>query len=106
MTVEEWNALVNDAISNPSDEAKLISVLTQARDAYSDLYSQYTALEADKVSLSEENGRLKETNMNLFLRIGNELNSDTGGNKSPDVSVRSRAETITIAELLEGKEDG
>lgn len=103
MTLEEWNALVNDAIASPDDSAKLLSAMTQARDAYSDLYSRYTALEADKNTLAEENNKLKQTNMDLFLRIGNDLNRDTGANDT-QVSENNRAETITIAELLKGED--
>lgn len=101
LSVEEWNTLVNEAISAPEDNAKVMSVLTQARDAYTDLFAEKTASDETARKATEENEKLRQTNMDLFLRIGQETANKTGG--EPKQEKDDRATTITIDDLF--KED-
>lgn len=102
ITVDEWNALFAGALDNPTDSAGVISALTRARDEYATIWAEHEGLMKARDELTTEVDRLKQTNMELFLRIGKEVSQATGspdGEAHPDPEL-ARAETIKIADLF------
>lgn len=99
LSVEEWNALIQPALDSSDDAATVLSVLTKARDEYVDTFAELTAANSDLDMAKTENERLKQTNMELFLRVGKSLEAE---NKLPDNPgyQESRADTITIEDLF------
>lgn len=100
VTYEDWCEKIKPAIENAGDPATVVSVLTDARDMYRDLYGEYTAMSETADNLRAENERLTNTNRELFLRIGQQSQEQID---REHVDGRSRAETITVEELF--KED-
>lgn len=106
LNVEEWNKIFEDALKAPDDQASLVSLMTRARDEYVNGYAELTTAEQEREKLKVENDNLKQTNMELFLRIGKqqEQAQDTSNGKD---SAKERAESITVENLLkEALENG
>lgn len=95
---DQWCERIKPAIDNSGDSATVVSVLTDAREQYRELYSENVAKSDEIKKLTEENDRLKETNKELFLRIGQQMQE-----KPVEQTDKSSAETITVADLF--KED-
>lgn len=103
LTVEEWNAVVQEALNKPEDSATVISSLTRARDEYATLFGENVAALDRATKAEAENERLRQTNMDLFLRIGQQTAASTGSMPGED-SAKERADTIKIEDLFK-KED-
>ena len=98
ITYEEWIELIKPAIENSGDSATVVSVLTDARDQYRELFAEKVAADEKAAALVEENKRLTDTNRELFLRIGQQMTVP-----ETKVGETTRAETITVDDLF--KED-
>lgn len=104
MLVEEWNELVRKAVESPDDSATVVSVLTQARDEYIGTYSEFVKAEKERDDALQEIDRLRKTNMDLFLRIGQATAEETGNLTNERNTQKSRAETITVEDLFKKEE--
>lgn len=71
MKKEELDSLVNKILANHTDTATVTETLQTFREDYSKTLSEKDALEQKFNDLETENQRLKENNMQLFLKIGN-----------------------------------
>ena len=91
------------AIDGAGDAATVVSVLTQSREDYRDLFSECTALQSQVDELTAANQRLTDTNRELYLRIGSLVTPSTQEQGVGAASAESRADTITCADLF--KED-
>jgi len=98
LTAEEWGKIFEDAIKTPEDQANLLSALNKARDEYVTGIAELTAANDKAKSLEDEVGRLRQTNMELFLRIGQQVNASTGEDVKDDNGERD--EKITIDDVL------
>lgn len=95
LTYEEWCEKIKPAIEQPGDPATVVSVLTEAREAYRDLYSDKISADEEARKLAEENTRLMETNRELFLRIGQSMTTPPERDKT-----ETTAETIRVSDLF------
>lgn len=105
MNVEDWNELIKEALEKSEDAATVVSVLTRARDEYAGTYSELVAANEQAATNAAEVDRLKQTNMELFLRVGQSITQE--GKKEESETPKDRADTITIKDLfnIDKKED-
>jgi hypothetical protein len=93
MTPEEFRALTTRIAQNLDNQALVTELLTQATDTYS---QNSTTLENLNTQVGEYEGKIKQlqdTNMNLFLRVGNPVEP---------TNKLDTAEPLTYEKLLEG----
>lgn len=95
---EQWCERIKPAIEQAGDSATVIAVLTDAREQYRDLCAEKSAADEKITTLTQENERLKDTNRELFLRIGQQMQTTTAAGQAQ--TAESRAETITTADLF------
>lgn len=96
-TYEQWCERIKPAIEQAGDAATVVSVMTDAREQYRDLFAEKTAADDKIKELTAENERLTQTNRELFLRIGQQMQEPiSSGQQKPG----NRAETITTADLF------
>lgn len=62
--------IVHQIRGSLSDEGKVSELLTEIADDYGKVISDLTVAQQETQRLKEANERLKEQNMNLFLKIG------------------------------------
>lgn len=95
---ETWAAELQKAIDSAGDAATVVSVLTQSRDDYRDIYAELKAAEDKIAQLTGDNERLTDTNRELYLRIGKALEVPSG--QGAEQSGKSREETIKVEDLF------
>jgi cell division protein FtsB len=92
LKLEEFKSLTNSILANLSDQAKVSEILMNLNDDYTQQLANTEQLSA-KITESETNIKsLKDTNMNLFLKLANPI---------PPATVEKPAtEEITYDDLL------
>jgi cell division protein FtsB len=92
MKLEEFKSLTNSILANLSDQAKVSEILMNLNDDYTQQLANTEQLSA-KITEAETNIKsLKDTNMNLFLKLANPI---------PQAAVEKPAtEEITYDDLL------
>ena len=93
-TIEQWNDHMQKVIGAMNDQATLTSLVTQASDEYTGLFATN-----ENEQLKQENTRLKEANLELFLRVGQQ-NIDKTGGSGQSTEQKTKAETITVEDLF------
>lgn len=78
-TSDAWKDFTDQILAAGGDQATLTSVLTDMGDTFTTAINtnQQTQENADRIT--KENERLKEANMSLFLRIGEQRKEKDGG---------------------------
>jgi hypothetical protein len=82
MTFEEHNKIIKDIAQNLSDQAKVTELLTSLSNDYNETLTTISSLEP----LKDDNEKLRNANMQLFLQVGDtsklaskeEVPQDTG----------------------------
>lgn len=69
-TTDSWSDFTKQVIESKGDQATLTTLLSDMQDTFTTGITTQTELDKTNKSLKEENGRLKEANMALFLRVG------------------------------------
>lgn len=95
MTIQEWNELSVKIASNGGDQAVLTTLLTQATDGFAEEAAKAENAIRDAEQLRKENEGLRKANMDLFLRIGEQVSQEK--EKEPE---KTKAETIKIEDLF------
>lgn len=87
MDLASFNQLAQDALANGADQGELSNILAQMTTGFSEEVSARVNAEKERDNLSAKNTKLKEDNMNLFLKITVPAGDDGGGagNKRPEV---------------------
>lgn len=67
---DAWNDFTQQILNAQGDQATLTSVLTDMGDTFTTAINTTRQTQENANKVQEENTRLKEANMNLFLRIG------------------------------------
>lgn len=103
LEVEKWNELIEEMLKNPEDQAGLISGLTKAREEYVSGYAEFASLQDAHKKLNEEVERLRQTNMDLYLRIGRDLETTKIESSKPkdDESLTIKIADVVTAALKE-----
>lgn len=103
MTMDEWNELTRNIITNAGDPAQLTSMLNQATEAFSEEMTNRINNDEQLNKFKEENERLRSANLDLFLKLGDQAKDKVpngGPGQPPKPSAEERAETITIEDLF------
>lgn len=100
LAVEEWNKIFEDVLTTPEDQARLISGITRARDEYVSGYGELELAKSERDRLKTENDSLKQANMDLFLRIGKQVEETSKSEDDSTENEKTRAEKITIEDLF------
>ena len=69
-TVDSYRTFSDDIINANGDQATITSRLADMQDAFTNSIGRLTKAEQDAESLKQENERLRQANLDLFLRIG------------------------------------
>jgi cell division protein FtsB len=92
LKLEEFKSLTNSILANLSDQAKVSEILMNLNDDYTQQLANTEQLSA-KITESETNIKsLKDTNMNLFLKLANPI--------PPTAVEKPATEEITYDDLL------
>lgn len=81
MTIEEFNSVLTEIMTNISDVGIVSTLLEKIREAFATNFKYLEEEQTNVINLKEEIDSLRESNMNLFLKLGNEV---TGNNTNPD----------------------
>lgn len=69
MTIEAHSALVSQILENIADQATVSTLLSQLSDDYVNTISALTSSQQETENLKQEVSNLKESNMQLFLKV-------------------------------------
>jgi hypothetical protein len=69
MKPEDFEATTKNILSNLNDQGKISEYLTQLNEAYKTTYTTSTTIQEKQSTYEKEIQALKDTNMNLFLKI-------------------------------------
>jgi cell division septum initiation protein DivIVA len=85
MKPEEFQSTTNQILTNLSDQGKVTEYLNQITEAYTTAHTTNTTLAEQQTKYEKEIQALKETNMNLFLKIQTppEQTNSSGSNAEP-----------------------
>ena len=72
MKPEEFEKATTNILSNLSDQAKVSEELTKLNESYKNAYTTNQSFEQKTSDYNKEIQALKETNMNLFLKLNQE----------------------------------
>lgn len=84
MTEEELNQIIQTVIDNLDNQGVVTEQLDKLRTGVSSVITSSNTLKEDLQKKDEQIGKLKETNMNLFLKTGQQVNQDTISKTDPD----------------------
>jgi hypothetical protein len=87
MTYEEHTALIREIRESATDEGKLSTLLTQLSDDYNSTLGTVKETTDKNTELTQANESLRESNMKLFLKIGQEVKPEE--NKTPEDTKKS-----------------
>lgn len=71
-TMEEFQKVLNDIRSNLDDTAKVTELLESVSLDYSEMTKENTTLTTNNEKLIKDNDNLRNVNMDLFLKVGNQ----------------------------------
>lgn len=80
------------------DQATLTTLLADMQDTFNDNIGKLTKLDTDNKSITAENERLRNANMELFLRIGTQ--AEPGGD-GKGTGTSQEGDTISTADYME-----
>lgn len=84
MKPEEFSALANDIIANLNDQAKVTTIMaTLIEDNNKMNADTLSAMETAK-KMTEDNEKLRQANMSLFLKVGEAKPEDKTPPKTPE----------------------
>ena len=70
MKPEEFNAKLSEILTSLTDQAKVSTILTELTEDYNNVAVETTNAKATATKLTEDNEKLRQANMNLFLKVG------------------------------------
>lgn len=94
MKIEEFETLTGNVLSNLSDQGKVSEYLNQINEAYKTNYTTTQTLTTKQSDYEKEIDGLKQTNMNLFLKLQSEPENKTAAQTKTD-------EPLTYDQLVE-----
>lgn len=104
MQPEQFTDITRQIIAANGDQGAITALLTQLQDGYSALFATHADVSKNNQALTNENEKLKEYNLELFMSRGQKVIEETGKDKEVKSTEKERAETITVADLFK-KED-
>lgn len=83
-TVESFREFSDHVLAGGGDQATLTTVLADMQNVITDNVALKAKQEKDMEALEKENKRLKEANMELFLRIGSQAQGGSEPGPQPE----------------------
>ena len=103
-TVDSYRTFSDDVINANGDQATITSRLADMQDAFTNSIGRLTKAEQDAESLKQENERLRQANLDLFLRIGESAKPSTANPPADEDVVDGVDEYMNkFFDKLEGK---
>lgn len=81
-TTDAWNEFTKQVIEANGDQATLTTLMSDMQDTFTTGITTQSELDKTNKSLTEENKRLKEANMSLFLRVGEQKQDNSNPEKT------------------------
>lgn len=81
---EEYKAKTAEILSNLSDQAKVSAILAELVEHNDDAVVELTTATTTATKLTADNENLRNTNMQLFLKVGNAVKQDDNQQKKTD----------------------
>ena len=75
-TMEEFQKVLNDIRSNLDDTAKVTELLESISLEYSEMTKENNTLSTNNEKLIKDNDNLRNVNMDLFLKVGNQRSEE------------------------------
>lgn len=72
-TPDDYSKFQTAVLEAGGDQATLTSILSDFQDTFTSSFAQVNTVNADIARITAENQRLKQTNMELFQRVGTPL---------------------------------
>ena len=73
---EEFKAKTKEILENLSDQAKVSTLLTELTEHNDEIVVDFTTATTQSEQLTTDNEKLRQANMNLFLKIGTDKKED------------------------------
>lgn len=106
MSIEQINEITRDIASSGSDAGKVTALLTQIVDSYGELLSSHADVKTANDTLTDENNKLKQYNLELFMQRGEKVKDELTSKDNNGMSKEEvRASTITPETLFKEMED-
>jgi len=77
MKIEDFKQMTVDILENITDQAKISELLTTLVDDYTKIDNKINSLTTENVNFKTDNEKLRTANMNLFLKIGEKVDTPT-----------------------------
>ena len=103
MSPEAFQDLTRQIIGANGDQGAITALLTQAQDGFSGLFATHAKIDEEVKTLREENEKLKQYNLELFMQRGQNVIEQQQKDQLPKEG-KSRAETITVQDLFRKEE--
>lgn len=101
MSIEQLNEITRDIASSGSDAGKVTALLTQIVDSYGELISSHAETKTANDTLTDENTKLKQYNLELFMQRGDKVRDEVSSKPNNGMSEEEvRASTITPETLF------
>lgn len=88
MTIEEHSALVSQILENIADQATVSTLLSQLSDDYVNTISALTSSQQEMENLKQEVSNLKESNMQLFLKVTQPVTQEDNNEEDNDEELK------------------
>lgn len=103
MQPSAFTDLSREIIQANGDQGKITALLTQLQDGYAALFATHASVSKENETLTGENQKLKEYNLELFMQHGESLRHNREGSKE-EPKGDERAKTIKVSDLFKPKE--
>lgn len=91
-TIDSFRTFSDDIIAANGDQATITSRLADMQDAFTDSIARLTKAEHDAEEIGKENERLRQANLDLFLRVGEKAKTPQMENDPKEDHQQSTAE--------------
>lgn len=89
MTYEEHTELIQQIRTNLEDEGKVSNLLAQLSDDYQETLSNLNDATRTSEELTQANEKLREANLDLFLKVGSKKEEPENKLKEEDEEIKS-----------------
>lgn len=84
MKVEDFKAKLDEVLQNHTDQAKISTILSELTDDYTKVSADTETAKTTAQKLTDDNEKLRQANMSLFLKVGETKPQDTQKTKEDE----------------------
>lgn len=70
LKLEEYHAKIDEILQNHTDQAKISTILAELKEDYTTVSAETEKAKETAKKFTEDNEKLRQANMSLFLKIG------------------------------------